>query len=174
MKTETTLFILCGEAFAGKSTMSKKLAEKYNLKIVGRDAVYFSLKETLALDETPEEDDEELWSHLWPVAVQGAKNQLFLGNSVVFDDNCLYKKQREELYVLAEKLNAKKILIYLDIPTETLRQRKEENKKNPTRHDVPSAWLDEDHEIFERPTQDEQPLVFDGQTEIEEWIKRFE
>jgi predicted kinase len=171
MQTEVTLFILCGEAFAGKSTMSKGLAEHHNARIIGRDTVYFSLKEMLALDETPEEVDEELWEHLWPIAIQGTKNQLMLGNSVVFDDNCLYKKQRDELRLLAERLGMKSVLIYLNLPTEVLRKRKEENKLNPTRHDVPSAWLDDDNKIFERPVGDEQPLVYTGDSEMDEWIK---
>lgn len=53
------LFILCGEAFSGKSTLSEKISEKYEAKIVGRDKVYFAVEDILALEGTSGADDAE-------------------------------------------------------------------------------------------------------------------
>ena len=119
-----TLFILCGEAFSGKSTLAKKIAEHYNAKIVGRDAAYFALEEIFALDGTPDEEDREMWDNLWPIAIQGAYNQLLLRNSVVFDDTSFRYSQRDDLRLLAEKNKAKIILIYLKIPAGVLKERR--------------------------------------------------
>ena len=113
MKNQT-LFILCGEAFSGKSTLAKEIATYYEAKVVGRDEVYFATEKILALENTPEDDDNFLWTSLWPLILQGTRNQLLLGNSVVIDDNCLYLKQREELRSIANGLGVRSILIYLN------------------------------------------------------------
>ena len=61
------LFILCGEAFAGKTTLSKRIADLFGAKIVGRDEIYFATEKILALENTPEEDEDMLWKNLWPL-----------------------------------------------------------------------------------------------------------
>lgn len=165
-----TLFILCGEAFSGKSTLAKEIASKYEAKIIGRDEIYFATEKILALENTPEEDDDNLWNNLWPLVLQGSENQLSLGNSVVIDDNCFYLKQRDELRSIAKKADAEVVLIYLDTPQEVIKKRKEENKRNKTRHDVPSAWLEEDRHIFERPSEAEKPIVYNPGKAIEELL----
>ena len=165
-----TLFILCGEAFSGKSTLAKEIASKYGAKIVGRDEIYFATEKILALENTSEEDDSGLWDSMWPLVLQGVKNQLLLGNSVVVDDNCLYLNQRDKLRFIATKLNTKHILIYLNVSSEIIRKRKKDNKLNKTRHDVPSAWLEEDSKLFERPNESENPILYNQNRNIEELI----
>lgn len=166
-----TLFILCGEAFAGKTTLSKKMADLYEAKIVGRDEVYFAIEKILALENTPDKDDDTLWGNLWPLVIQGAKNQLSLGNSVVIDDNCLFLKQRDELRLVAEQSGAKNILIYLNIPNNILKERKTENKNSKNRHDVPSEWMAEDSSLFERPTEIEKPVIYTPDISFEDLVK---
>ncbi len=171
--TDQTLFILCGEAFAGKSTMSKILSSSQNALIVGRDEIYFATENILALHNTPEEDDSNFWNALWPIVIQGVKNQLLLGKSVVVDDNCFYFAQRNELRVLAKNLGVKSILIYLDIPSEVLRKRKDENKITMIRHDIPSAILEKDTKPFERPTDEENPFIYKQEIALEDFMKEF-
>lgn len=171
MKSNQYLFVLCGEAFSGKSTLSKKISELYGAKIIGRDEIYFSLDKLLALEETPENDEENLWKNiLWPVAMQGVKNQLLLGHSVVFDDNCLFQQQRKQLYDIAYKMGIKHMLIYFDISAETIMNRKEQNKITMDRHDVPSSWIEEDSKQFERPNIEETPIVYKETDKIEDLI----
>jgi predicted kinase len=159
MKNQT-LFILCGEAFSGKSTLAKQIAERYDAKIVGRDEIYFATEKILSLENTPDKDDDALWRNLWPLVLQGVKNQLLLGNSVVVDDNSLFFKQRDELRAIAQQVGIKSILIYLDVPSKVLKERKEQNKISQARHDVPSAWMDEDSGFFERPAKAEEPIIY--------------
>lgn len=175
MKKENRyLLILCGEAFSGKSMLAEKIAEIYKAKIVGRDKIYFAVDNILALENTSDEDDDRLWKNLWPIAVQGIKNQLLLGNSVVVDDNCLYLQQREELYSLAKNLDIKHVLVYLNIAAEILKERKEQNKINKNRHDVPSGWLEKDSKFFERPNKIENPLIFTEKNTPDEILKKIE
>lgn len=170
MKTQT-LFILCGEAFSGKSTLAHKIAEQCEAKIIGRDEIYFATEKILALENTPEDDDDSLWTNLWPLVLQGVKNQLLLGNSVVVDDNCLYIKQRDELRAIAQEIKVKHILIHLDISPEILKERKQQNKILKTRHDVPSAWLDKDAHLFEKPTEQEEPIIYKPETSLDAFVK---
>lgn len=160
MISNKILFILCGEAFSGKSTLAKEIAKQYGANIVGRDEIYFAIEKILALENTPEDDDDSLWKNMWPLVLQGTKNQLLLENSVVIDDNCLYLNQRDELRSVAKELDVKSILVYLDIPTQLLKERKAQNKISKNRHDVPSEWMDQDANLFERPTEGENPIIF--------------
>ena len=164
------LFILCGEAFSGKSTLAKKIADTYNAKIIGRDVIYFATENILALENTPDEDDGNLWNNLWPLVIQGAKNQLLAGNSVVIDDNCLYLAQRDSLRALGKEAGIKIILIYLNASREVIEKRKAENKITKHRHDVPSAWLEEDSKNFERPIPDENPIYYNPDITLEEQL----
>ena len=166
------LFILCGEAFSGKSTLSEKLSQHYNAKIIGRDEIYFAIEKILALEDTPEKDDDSLWKSMWPLVLQGVKNQLLLGNSVVIDDNCFYKNHRDQLHAIAREANIKSVLIYMDIPTEILKERKEQNKISKTRHDVPSEWMVEDSSKFERPIEDENPIVYTQESTFDELSRK--
>jgi predicted kinase len=175
MKTnKQILFILCGEAFSGKTTLAKKLANWYTAKIVGRDEVYFALEKILELENTSEEDDDKLWDNLWPISIQGVKNQVLLGNSVVVDDNCLYLKQRDELRSIAKENGVKSILIFLDVSTDILKERKKKNKTLQMRHDVPSGWLEEDSKTFERPTETESPVIYGPNEAFEDLIPKLE
>jgi predicted kinase len=169
-----TLFILCGEAFSGKSTLAKELADKYGAKIVGIDRVYFAADPILALESTPDEDDASLWKNLWTIVFQGIKNHLLLGHSVVVDDNCFRLSRRDQLRDLAGAIGVKTVLIYLDTPADVLKERKEKNKASKERHDVPSAWMVEDAVKFERPTADEHPIILKngmGLSDIEQQLK---
>jgi predicted kinase len=168
------LFVMCGEAFSGKSTLSKMLSERYQAKNIGRDTIYFSLEKLFLFEETPDEDDPSLWGNLWPIAVQGAKNHLLAGNSVVFDDTCLFAKQREELRAMAESIDVKSVLIYINTSSEIRKARKAENKINKTRHDVPSGWLENDSAKFERPDQYENPIVYNETSSFEDLAGQIE
>ena len=175
MTKKPILFILCGEAFSGKTTLSKEIARRYDAKIIGRDRIYFALEKMLALEETPNDDDDKLWSKdLWPVATQGIKNHLLLGRSVVVDDVCLRLWQRDELRDLATAADAGSVLIYLDVPGDILKQRKDRNKATKERHDVPSAWLADDAGVFERPTESEHPLVYTSDTDLSGWFGKLD
>ncbi len=165
------LIILCGEAFSGKSTLAKQLAEKYKAKMVSIDQVYFATESILALENTPDEDDGLLWKNLWTVVFQGVKNHLLLGNSVIVDDNCFRLARRDQLRSLSNEMGVKTILIYVDTPAEVLKERKERNKISKERHDVPSAWMEADAIKFERPTESESHIVYREGVSMEELNK---
>src|SRR3989338_3285890 len=162
------MFILCGEAFSGKSTLAKQLSQHYVARIVGIDEVYFATESILALENTPDEDDSSLWKNLWTVVFQGIKNHLLLGNSVIVDDNCFRLSRRDELRSLAKEMDVKTALVYIDTPMEVLKERNEKNKVSKERHDVPSAWMEEDSNKFERPTESENPIVLKNGLSTEE------
>lgn len=168
-----TLFILCGEAFSGKSTLSKEIARHYGAEVMGRDRIYFALEEMLALEDTPEDDDDKLWTNdLWPIAVQGAKNHLLLGKSVVFDDVCLQRWRRDELRTVATAAGARSVLIFLDVPAEVLKTRKDKNKETKERHEVPSSWLEKGAQELERPTEEEHPFIYGADADVDAWFKK--
>src|SRR5680860_1205908 len=165
---KTTLFILSGESFSGKSVLSKEIVKHYHAEIIGRDVVYRAIKDKLALEKTPEEDDRALWNNMWPIVVQGAKNLLLSGKSVVIDDTCLQLQKRNDLRSVTNITGAQVVLIYLDIPATILKDRKQKNKINKERHDVPSVWIEDGAKYFDRPTELENPIIYTFGQELKE------
>ncbi len=169
---EQTLFILCGEAFSGKSTVAKQLAEKYGATILGSDKVYFAAESIFALEHTPNEDYGNLWKNLWTIVFQGVKNHLLLGNSVIVDDNCFRLRRRDELRALAHGMGVKTVLIYADTSMNVLLERKEKNKISKERHDVPSDWMVADSVKFERPTEAENAIIYTPEMAFEGLVEK--
>lgn len=171
---KNTLIILCGEAFSGKTFLARKLATTFGARIGGRDAVWQAIKAVCALDEMSDEVDDTLWSGLWTIAVVGARNNLGAGRSLIFDDNCFFLRQRDELRTVADKVGARSVLIYVDASAELIKQRKEENKVTKERHDIDSGWLAEDRKTFERPSATEDFIRYSPETNYEDLVNQIE
>lgn len=174
-KKKQFLIILCGEAFSGKTTLSKSLAKKFEAKIIGRDKIYFALDKMLAFEDSPYDSEDNLWKNLlWPIMMQGIKNQLLLGNSVVVDDNCLFLDQRQQLRNVAGSMNVRNVLIYMNISAGMLKKRRQQNKKSKMRHDVPSSWLEKDFKKFQRPNKKENPIIFSDNDSTKDLFKKID
>ena len=110
------LIIVSGLPGTGKSYFSRKLAERLPSVVVESDA----LRKQLFL--TPTYSTEE--SHrLFAACHRLIEDLLGSGISVILDATNLVEHHREPLYRIAQRLQAKLILVQVEAPREVVRQR---------------------------------------------------
>src|SRR5205085_5267100 len=125
------LYIMVGVGFAGKSTLSKKIAEHLRIPLISQDALLFEKEKELSLSG----DDDEQWRMLLTLCQQRIKELMLAGQSVVFDNVNLKRAHRDELREIAKQANGKAVAIYLDTPEEILNKRQKNNAVTGERHD---------------------------------------
>jgi predicted kinase len=161
------LYILCGVAFAGKSTLSKKIAEQKDATLVSQDALWFEKAKEWNLDEDSDKD----WERVRQVSKRTVEEELAKGGSVVFDDINLTYRERDELRQIAKKYNAMAVVVYVDTPRQTQLQRQEKNVSTKDRHQVKQEHIDWALRKLEVPREDEKVFAFRPTSDITTWLR---
>lgn len=162
------LYILCGLAFSGKSTLAKRIVEHKQAILVSQDVIWFENKEKLNLDLDSDED----WERIQKLSREEIRKLLADGNSVVYDDISLTKADRDLLRALAVECGADAVVIYLDTPKGLRDQRQKINLETGERHDVPEHILEWGQSLLELPKEDEHPIIFTPETNEKQWLGR--
>lgn len=123
------LITLCGSPASGKTTLSKKLAEAYNL-------IRYSFDERNCI--------------YYKDLIQPVLESLNKGQHVIIDALHNRKSLRKLLLETIIDFNCKKILIYIDIPLEECIRRNAE-RLNP----LPTFIVEDIYNSFEPPALDE-------------------
>lgn len=163
------LYIMCGLAFSGKSTLAKKVAEFTGSKIIAFDKLWVEKDK-----EQPISKDAEGWRFIRKVAQDEITEALRDGNSVVYDDNNVQFQHREELREIARKLGIKETVIYLKTPLEVIREREAMNRVTGQRHEVEPENFQTVLEQLQVPTSEESVIEFRPETNLDSWLKSLE
>lgn len=123
------LFIFCGCAGAGKTTLSKEMADKYQ-------AVRYSFDEMECLE----------YSELFPYIV----GSIFEGKNIVVDALFTRVSQRKLILDVTKDIDCKRILIYMNTPLEECIRRNAQ-RPNP----LPEFMIRDIYNSIEIPTLDE-------------------
>jgi predicted kinase len=105
------LHFLCGKMAAGKSTLSKELAQKYNAVLLSEDEMLAKLYPT---EITTIQDYVKYSERLKSVAKEHVIELLHKGNNVVMDFPANTKNQRAWFKEIFESANVKHILHFVD------------------------------------------------------------
>jgi predicted kinase len=162
-----TLIILCGQPYAGKTTLGRAVVARFRFETVDVDVTKEQLY-GLGLDD----DDltHEQWVRIYEDTDRQTAGYLQAGSSVVDDSRNFRKFERVHAKAIADRCAADFVTIYVKTPEAVLRHRLHENRKNPTRHDIEDNVFEEFLTLFEPPTEEEHPLTFNCGDGIEEWI----
>lgn len=162
------LYIMCGVAFSGKSTLSKKIAEYKKATLVSQDVLWFEKKEEWNLDSDSDED----WDRVLQLSKIVVRDTLMKAESVVFDDISLKYSDRESLRNLAKECGAEAVLVYLDTPRNVQQERQNKNLETKERHDVPEHIIDWGLEELEVPQESEKPFIFRPEDSTDDWLNK--
>jgi predicted kinase len=162
------LYIMCGVAFSGKSTLAKKVAEYKRAVLVSQDQIWFQKKKELHLDIDKDED----WDMVQQLSKEEVRQTLLNGHSVVYDDISLKYDNRESLREIAQECGAETVLIYLDTPRSVQQERQTKNAETKERHDVPEHIINWGLEELEIPQENEKAFVFKPETDIADWLSK--
>jgi len=163
---ESTLYIMCGLPFSGKTTLAQSLATECDLVHLDLDVI---AREKSLLPE--EGIDDEEWGHIFREVYQQAAALLASGQSVIVDAVNFDKAGRNRFRMIAQQSGSSVYVIYVNLPIQQIEQRRQTNKANVERPPVRDEDFVELTREFEIPTIEENLLVYNGTQPIVEWIQ---
>jgi predicted kinase len=159
------LYILCGIAFSGKTTVARKLSQ-----VTG--SVYISLDDINAERGLLGGDGVagQEWERTHEVARQRMSSFMTEGQDIVLDDTSCFRWLRERYREFAHRNGYVAQIVYLEVPPDELRRRIAENTVSPRRRAISPAVLAEHIRSFEKPSADEEAVVLDSPQSASDWI----
>lgn len=96
--------------------------------------------------------------------------KLKAGQSLIYDDLCLEKEDRQKLTELAKKSHAKSILIYIDTLLSVIEQRRKKNIEVNNRKHITDSKLRLDKSLLQPPSLNENAIMVTPNTPITEIV----
>ncbi|MCS7287317.1 MAG: ATP-binding protein [Anaerolineae bacterium] len=160
------LVMLSGLPGTGKSYLARKLSERVPFVIVESDFV----RKTLFNPPSYSSRESALVHKVCHILID---RLLKKGLRVIFDATNLSEVHREYVYRLAERNNAKLVIIQTVAPEEVVRERLEKRHTARDNHDISDA----DWSVYSRMKEYQQPIsrphiVVDTSRDLEEEIQR--
>ena len=153
MKKQPTVYVICGFIGAGKTTFAKKLEAKTGAVRITKDEWSISLIGNDPTIEGYAEWDTKIIKLSRNVAFQIAEKSI----DVILDEGFWEREQRDEMRRRSEAAGAKALLVYLDTPLDTIRERVERRNEAPRKDafEISLEMLDYYLQFWEPPTEDE-------------------
>ena len=164
----STLYLVCGPPFSGKTTLAKKITQITGYKYVSTDDIMRNRGFDLSKKNPVEE-----WEKTHQECFKILNNLMKENHNIVLDDTNFLKKLRDRFRDMAHKQNYKIVTIYVDISLEELEKRRKNaveigNRKN----------LDDDAfypvvNAFEKPDESENTIMYTLTDTSESWISKY-
>jgi len=158
------LYIVTGLPYAGKTTLTNKLVERFGYEVVSVDE---QIDQGNYIVEKMTQDD---WNVVYSKAFDKLKRLLTESKTVIFDGGSLKRSERNTLREIAEGLNNESRLIYVKIPKREITQRWLKNQTTKERDHLEEQPLNFAFDLFEEPTDDEQPIIYNQNLDLDQWI----
>lgn len=159
------IYLLCGLAFAGKSTLAREISAQTKADIVSLDAINErrGLRGGLGIPESE-------WAESHRIALHETEASLSRGAAVVVDDTNCYRFLRDDYRALARRLGSECVLIVVDTSLAVTSERLRNNEATSTRHPVTPAVLTDLAARFEPPRADEPHLTLFPDEDVSSWV----
>ena len=164
------LVIVCGLSFAGKSTLGKALAQRFQYAEVDVDETKFRLYGARVEDT---DLSQVQWDDIYGETDKEIEGHLRSGISVVDASRNFRKSERDHIRLIAHNLRIGVVTIYVNTPESVARERWLANRKNPSRRDVSDVDFEELVALMEPPSSEEGYLLFDYQDDLANWASNF-
>lgn len=160
------LYLMCGLAFSGKSTVAGVIRRLRGAVVISLDELNAArgLHGGLGIQE-------EEWVRSHREATASVEEALRAGRDVVVDDTNCFRFLRDEYRALAAGFGAEVLILYLPAPPDLVLRRARGNDSEPSRHPVTEPVLLDLIRKFEPPAVDEPVLVVPPDCD-EEWVAR--
>jgi len=160
------LYIMCGFPFAGKSTLSKRIAEVKGFTRIDLDEVKVEL-----VGNAKEEDiTQTQWDEVYKNMYAQIESTLKEGKTVIQDAGNFTRYERGLVKAIADKLNLESTTIFVDTPLEVARSRWMGNKASKERFDINVTSFEGAVAEMEIPDEHEHHLVYHEGELIDTWI----
>ncbi len=160
------LFLLCGLAFSGKTTLARAIARRLPLAYLSLDEI----NTERGLRPGGEGLPGEAWEGSHAVAEARLAAALESGRSAILDDTGCFRWLRDRYRELARRHGCHTVVIFVDTPVEELRARITNNARTSNRSSITDEVFTRHVAEFEPPGPDEDTVIFTPSDDIEAWI----
>ena len=162
-------YLLVGYPFAGKTTLAKELEKRFGFRRLSVDDVKFELGHK---DISDNDIPDEAWKRIFTELDRRIVENLKMGKTIVNEYPWISKEWRDKGRKLATDLGIETKIIFVDIPEEIVRKRWLENKEKHDRFDIPEDVFEDAIEQFEKPTVNENVIVYQQEEDLDQWINK--
>jgi predicted kinase len=162
------LYILCGIPFSGKTTLAKRMVDKFGFTRIDLDEVKFDLFSSSITDS---EIDQSGWDKVYQEMYRRIRESLNKGETVIHDTGNFTKYERGLVKKIADDLGIESITIFVDISEEEAYKRLLENRTTGERFDVDDADFVSTVSEMEKPRDDEKHIIYHRNDDFDSWTK---
>ena len=161
------LVIMCGLAFAGKTTVARAVSQRLGGRLISLDDINAS-RGLRGGEGIPTEE----WERTHRIALAEAAALLERGLAAVIDDTGCFRWLRDRCREVALRHRSDAVVVFVDTPLDLARRRLAANAATGERHAVRVEILEALARTFERPGPDERALVFAPGDLLGPWLDR--
>ncbi|WP_392531848.1 AAA family ATPase [Nostoc sp. C117] len=162
-----TLYLLCGLAFSGKSTLAKAMVDYLNCGYVSLDDINKDRGLGFGGDGIPVEE----WENTHQIAIGILDNLMQLEQDIILDDTNCFRWLRDRFREVAKRHNYGTKVIYFDVPLEEIYIRMQMNEQTKKRQGIKKEIFAELIQHFQPPEIDENILLFNNEYTIKDWLE---
>jgi predicted kinase len=163
--SKQVFYIMCGLPYSGKSTLTKELVERFGFSVGSMDAV---LDERNFEVEKMTQDD---WNYVYSEGYERLKRLLKEGKTVILDSGALKLSERNTARAIAADFEVPTKLIYINTSKEEIQKRWLKNQETKKRGHLEEVSLNKAMDMFNEPTTDEDPIIYNQTMDLDQWIK---
>jgi len=161
-----SLYLLCGLAFSGKSTLAAALSSHLGAAVVSLDQINAARGLDGGAGIPPEE-----WGRTHQQALVEVEQALRSDLSAIVDDTNCFRFLRDNYRSVARRCGVETTVIYLDVPVSVALARLRSNEETGARSGMTEPVFVDLVEKFEPPAADERVLVLPSEAAPETWVK---
>ncbi|GII57940.1 hypothetical protein Pth03_63290 [Planotetraspora thailandica] len=159
------MYIVTGLPYAGKSVLSRELVRRFGFGYASVDDEITSGRYDVTTMSQPD------WNDVYSRAYDKLESLLRAGQTVVFDGASLTRSERRNLRTIAEQCGAVPVLVYVDTSPEETAERRLKNVSTRERAHLKGETMRTALGMFEEPTADERPIVYNAGLDLERWVE---
>ena len=161
-----TLYLLCGTAFSGKTTLGRAIARHTGFQVVSTDEIN-AVRGLAGGDGIPAEE----WEKTHAIALSWLGELMRSGRDLVVDDTNCFRWIRDRFRAVAERHGYATRVVHLDLPEAEVRERRRRNQATAERPQVVDDVFESHLATFEAPEGDEEVLRFAPGQDLDGWLR---
>ncbi|GCE12402.1 AAA family ATPase [Tengunoibacter tsumagoiensis] len=164
----STLYLMCGAPFSGKTTLAKHIAERMRANYISLD----DLMRQRGLDLTYPQPIEE-WEKTHQQCIQLLHSLMQQEQNIVLDDTNFLRWLRDRFRSVAIEHQYPVVTVYIDIPVVELERRRQQALATQERNYLVDENFYPVIEQFEIPDHTENTIIFDTTSYLLDWMNKY-